>query len=271
MAYSDVLKHLKGVVIDRVILSDLSTAWESNGTVTVTVDTEYNTVHTNTMKLEDMAENDYVYCQQTNPLRLDDREYIRLYLYSTGTIAEDSLTIVLSDSQTLLTPTATLEVPAITAGMNIIDVEITTPKDLSNIQSAGLKALTTVTPTIYISLFNATATEYLTTIEEIESKETDGTGFVTSKLDPGSDTVPDELTEAVYLAAAGLFWMKDKENEQFQNDYGGTTSKNYGKYLLGRAETMVEEYLAGGDVETEDGTGPSPINTDIYGGSDVEY
>lgn len=278
MSYLDVLKHLKEFKVDRIILSDFTEDWNKQGTVTIAKSTEHNTVHTNTLQVGSMAQDDMIFTALETPLRLDDRETVQLHLYPTVEIPESSLELVLSDSVNLSTAIETLDLPALVAGsVNIVDVDILNPDVLSNIRSVGLKATANITGPLYLSAFNALTSKYIVTVEELEDKIKEGEGYVLSKLGPDYTTLPGDtkLQEAVYLAAAGYAWLKQKENEQFQFDYGNQTStKNYGAKLLSEARVRVENYIAQGDVEDNDsGTGSekSYINTALLGGSHVHH
>lgn len=276
--YLNVLDHLKAFSIDRIILSDFSNNWETEGTVTVELTEDHATVHNKSLEVSDIAENAYIYTvrepEETNQrkaFRLDDRENIQLHIYSDSAINAESLELILSDSSTLTTATLTLELPELQANtVNIVELPITQKTKLSNIKSVGIKALTTITATFNIALVNATSSKYIQTVEDIEQKINEGITYILSKLGPEYDTIPEEkeLEGAIYLAAAGYAWMKQKENEHHQFDYGNRAStENYGVSLRKRAKMIVDSYLAGGDAEsnsTSEST-ESYINTDLIG------
>lgn len=277
MSYLDVLKHLKEFKVDRIVLSDFSEDWSKQGTVTISKATDHNTIHANSLQVESMVKDDIVYTSLTDPLRLDDRDLIQLHVYSTIDVPEASLNMVLSDSVNLATTQETVQLPKLIGGsVNVINMELVNPNLLSNIRSVGLKVLTNITGPLYLSAFNALTSEYITTVEDLEAKIKDGEGYVLSKLGPDYTTIPTDnnLQEAVYLAAAGYAWLKQKENEQFQFDYGNQTStKNYGVKLLTESRIRVENYIAQGDVENDSNTGTekSYINTALLDGSCTEH
>jgi len=286
MDYLKVLDHLKAFSVDRIITSDFSDEWETNGTVTVALSTDHTTVHDNSLLVTNIAKDAYVYvCREADEgverkaFRLDDRENMQLHIYSDVVIAEATLELILSDSKNLTTPTLTLDVPAIPKDtVNIINIEIPEAdrKSLSNIMTVGVKALSTVTGNFYIALCNATSTKYIVTVEDLEMKIGEGVDYVMSKLGASYTTLPDdrELEDAVHLAAAGYAWMKQKENEQYQFDYGNqTTTQNYGVSLLRRAKMIVNSYIAGGDAESGASTESSTsyINTSLVGGHSLNH
>ena len=225
-----------------------------------------------------MGKDSYVYTiresetDQKRAFRLDDRENIQLHLYSDDTVSDESLILLLSDSQNLTTTIKSFEIPELTTGMNVIELEIakTDRVKLSNITSVGIKALTAITATLNIALINATTPKYIATVEELEQKIKEGEDYILSKLGPDYSEIPDdvELQGAISLAAASYAWMKQKENEQYQFDYGNqTTTKNYGVSLRGRAKMIVDSFLAGGDAESSNSSESTPgsINTDLIG------
>lgn len=277
--YLNVLDHLKAFSVDRIILSNFTEEWATTGTVTTELTTEYATVHTNSLRISGMEQDATIYTTRNQDganyrksFRLDDRENILLHIYSTESIAEESLELVLSDSQNLTTSIQSLQLPELEAGMfNIVELPINQKgrAKLSNITSVGLKALTNIPGRLNLALINATTSKYIATVEDIEQKIKEGITYVLSKLGPDYTTLPedDELEGAVYLAAASYAWMKQKENEQYQFDYGNqTTTKNYGMSLRSRAEMIVDSFLAGGDAETDTNSKSTQyINTDLIG------
>jgi hypothetical protein len=280
MDYLNVLDHLKAYSVDRIILSDFSKDWETEGTVTVELTESHTTVHTKSLEVSGMAEGAYIYTtrnpEETNDrkaFRLDDRENLLLHIYSDTDITAESLELILSDSTNLTTATITIDIPELESGtVNIVEVAIAKEDKvkLSNITSVGIKALSNIAATFNIALINATSTKYIATVEDIDQKIKEGITYVLSKLGPGYTTLPDddELEGAVYLAAASYAWMKQKENEQYQFDYGNqTTTKNYGVSLRNRAKMIVDSFLAGGDAEsgTSSESAESYINTDLIG------
>lgn len=270
MTYFNVLQHLKEYKIDRIPLSDFKETWETQGTAATTVSTTNNTVHTNSLKIESLADDNYIYTVFDEPLKLNDREYAVLHLYSDALISEGDLKLVLSDSKTLISETLTLELPALTANtMNICELTITEDQasKLSAIQSVGLKATTDLsTATFYLARIDLTNTNYITSVEEVNDFITKGTNFVLSKI--GETTLPENegLQDAVYLAAASMLWMKQNENEVQNWDYGSRTyTRNYGKSLERRAKDLCDEYLLGQDVDVgESGNSSKPLN--VIGG-----
>lgn len=282
MNYLNVLDHLKAFSVDRIIISDFSEEWETTDTENIETTTDHATVHDNSLEITGMAENSCVYTarvvEETDPkkvFRLDDRETVLLHLYSDANVSEESLSLILSDSANLTTSIVTLDIPALVADtVNIIEVEIAKADrvKLSNIKTVGIKALSTITATLNLALLNATSSKYIITVEELEQKMSEGEDYVLSKLGPDYTEIPDdkELEGAVSLASAGYAWMKQKENEQYQFDYGNqTTTQNYGVSLLRRAKMIVNSYLAGGDTEDSDSGGSNEINTDLIGYSTI--
>lgn len=276
MSYLNVLNHLKEFKVDRIILDTFTTAWNKTGASTVSVETTHHTTHTNNLKIEGISSGDVIYKTLTDPLRLDDRKTIKLHLYTTKDITTEDISFVLSDGESLQPAITSIDLGAVTKNtMN--NIELTIPEadktKLSNVKSIGLIVNTSIADaTIYLSLCDATTTEYIVTVEDLEEKIDEGETFVLSKLGNDYSTIPvdDSLTSAVYMAAAGYAWLKQKENEHYQNDYGviGKT-RNYGTKLLYDAGNLVNQYLIGGSVN-EDGSGTvDPINTDCIGGSDV--
>lgn len=278
MSYLDVLQHLKEYVIDRKPLSDFSTVWGTNGsTVTVSLSTNNNTGYSNSIKVNTLGVGESIYTELEKALRLDDRSTIRLHITPNATIAKDDLALILSDTVNLSTAVETINLPELAANtINVVNLTITDPKSLSNIQSAGLKSLTDVSSVeFYVSLCDARATQFIATLEDMEDKIEEGETYVLSKLGPDYSSIPDDpkLDEAIHIAAAGYAWLKQKENEQYQYDYGlhGKT-RNYGSKLLNRAKIIVEIYREGRDTEDGDTSGEakSSINTDLLGGSNTD-
>jgi hypothetical protein len=280
MDYLKVLDHLKAYSVDRIILSDFKRDWNTNGTVAVELTERHATVHTDSLEVSGMMEGAYIYTtrdfeetEERKAFRLDDRENILLHIYSDSDITEKSFELILSDSTNLTTAIVTMELPELEGGLvNIVELPIAKGDivKLSNIKSIGIKALKTITATINLALINATSSKYIATVEDLEQKIKEGITYVLSKLGPEYTTVPDddELEGAVYLAAASYAWMKQKENEQYQFDYGNqTTTKNYGVSLRTRAKMIVDSFLAGGDAEsgTSSESAESYINTDLIG------
>lgn len=273
MTYLNVLNHLKEFKVDRIILDTFTTTWNETGSSTVTTDTLHHTTHNNSLKIEGITKDDVIYQTLTEPLRLDDRETIKLHLYTTKDIAEKDISFVLSDGESLEPVLTSIDFDAVTKN-TMHNLELTIPKadilKLSNVKSIGLIVNTSISSaTIYLSLCNATTTDYIVTVEDLEEKVTEGETFVLSKLGNDYTTIPtdDTLSTATYMAAAGYAWLKQKENEYHQHDYGlyGKT-RNYGTRLLYDAETLVKQYLGG--ISSDEGA-LEPINTDIIGGSDV--
>lgn len=275
MTYLKVLQHLKKFKVDRIILDTFTTAWTETGTSTVTVGTDHATSHTNTLKIDGITAGDVIYKTLADPLNLSDRETIQLHLYSTKDIADDNISLILSDGVALEPAVATINLDAVTKNiMNIINLTIPTPGNLTNIRSVGLKVNTTIAnTTIYLGLCNATATNPIITVEELNEKIVEGQNYVLNKLGSDYTALPSDaiILEAVYFAAAAYAWAKQKENEQYQFDYGyRETTRNYGIFLKNEAKMRIEQYLMGGSVsESDDGESVEPINTDIIGGSDV--
>lgn len=273
MTYLNVLNHLKEFKVDRIILDTFTTTWNETGSSTVTTDTLHHTTHNNSLKIEGISSGDAIYKTLTEPLRLDDREIIKLHLYTTKDITTEDVSFVLSDGDALEPALTNIDLGAVTKNtMN--NIELTIPKadasKLSSVKSIGLIVNTTIADaTIYLSLCNATTANYIVSVEDLEEKVTEGETFVLSKLGNDYTTIPtdDSLSNAVYMAAAGYAWLKQKENEYHQHDYGlyGKT-RNYGTRLLYDAETLVKQYLGG--ISSDEGA-LEPINTDIIGGSDV--
>lgn len=276
MSYLNVLNHLKEFKVDRIILDTFTTAWTETGSSTATLSTDHTTTHTNSLKIEGISAGDVIYKTLTDPLRLDDRKTIKLHLYTTKDISPEDISFVLSDGESLQPAITSIDLGAVTKNI-MNNIELTIPEadktKLSNIRSIGLIVNTSIADaTVYLSLCDATTTEYIVTVEDLEEKIKEGETFVLSKLGNDYSTIPadDSLTRAVYMAAAGYAWLKQKENEQYQNDYGviGKT-KNYGTKLLYDAGNLVNQYIIGGSVN-EDGSGTvDPINPDCIGGSDV--
>lgn len=276
MSYLNVLNYLKEFKVDRIILDTFTTAWNETGSSTATLTTDHTTTHTNSLKIEGISAGDVIYKTLTDPLRLDDRKTIKLHLYTTKDITEEDVSFVLSEGESLEPATSTIDFDAVTKN-TMHSIELTIPDadktKLSNIRSIGLIVNTTIADTIiYLGLCNAITTEYIVTVEDLEEKIEEGETFVLSKLGNDYSTIPvdDSLTSAVYMAAAGYAWLKQKENEHYQNDYGSIgKTRNYGTKLLYDAGNLVNQYLIGGSVN-EDGSGSiEPINTDVIGGSDV--
>ena len=282
MNYLNVLDHLKAFSVDRIIISDFSEDWETTDTENIELTTDHATVNDNSLEITGMAKDSCVYTirevEETDPkkvFRLDDRENILLHIYSDDDVTDESLSLILSDSSNLTTSIVTLELPALVADtVNIIELDIAKPDrvKLSNIKSVGIKALDIITATLNIALLNATSPKYIITVEELEQKISEGEDYILSKLGPNYSEIPDdsELQGAISLAAAGYAWMKQKENEQYQFDYGNqTTTQNYGVSLLRRAKMIVNSYLAGGDTEDSDSSDSDEINTDLIGYSSI--
>lgn len=275
MCYLNVLEHLKKFTVDRIILDTFTTAWSKTGSSTVTIGTDHNTAHLNSLKIEGITANDIIYKTLTDPLNLKDRETIQLHLYSTTDIAKDGLTFILSDGSKLEPAAASINLDAVTKNtMHIINLTIPLPNLFTSVKSVGLKVNTTVAnTTIYLALCNATATNPITTVEELEEKIVEGENYVLNKLGPSYTTIPEDnaLQEAVYFAAASYAWAKQKENEQYQFDYGYKEStRNYGIFLKNEAKIRVEQFINMGSVsESDDGDTIEFINTDLIGSSDV--
>lgn len=274
LEYLNVLGHLKEFKVDRIILSDFSEVWSKVGSLTTTLDPEFATVNSNALKLMGIKAKDYVYTTLEKAIRLDDRESVQLHIYSNETVQAETFEVILSDSKNLVTAIESLTLPELVAdSMNIVEVAISDADRLSNIKSVGLKALADSTATLYLGSITATTDKFIVTVEELNDRiDIDGTNYVLSKLGSGYSAVPTDLMDAVYMYAAGRAWLKQKENENNQNDYGlqGTT-RNYGMKLLDLAKIRVEEYIAQGDVESGDGTTEQRyINTNILGGSDTD-
>lgn len=275
MTYLKVLQHLKDFRVDRIILDEFTTAWSETGTSTVTVGTTNATINTNSLKIEAITEGDVIYKTPPSPLRLDDRETVQLHIQSTETVAEGDLSLIFSQGTTLSPELMSIDLPALTADtMELVELTIPTPKSLSRVGSVGLKVNTTITPaaTLYLSAVQATTTKYITTVEDVEEFITKGENYVLSKLDETTLPTSDSLQEAVYMAAAAKLWMRQKENEQGQWNYGDYNStKNYGVKLLSDARVLIEQYLNSGSID-ETGTGEGTreqLNTDLLGGNSV--
>jgi hypothetical protein len=288
MGYLDILQHLKSTVVDRHILSKFSNNWKMEGNVTCELSTEHVTINQNSLLIKTMAKDNYVYASlndeltfppKMDALRLDDRETIELHIYPTGTVADGDLQFILSESNDPAFATAALDITGLTANkLNLVKLPLVTgsgstednkAKLLSNIRSIGLLATNDIACDIYVGGILAKSGKYIVTVEELNSKESEGEEYVLSKIP--DETIPTPLLGAVSLAAAAFQWIKIRENERFQNDYGNQYTKNHGTKLLARARALCNDYLAGSDTESDGttSTGPTPIDGRMLGGSSV--
>lgn len=266
MGYLDVMKYVKGVPIDRIPLDDFTVNWEALTGVTAALSTTNTTINANSLQFTGLDDGLEVYKTFTTPFRLDDRDTIHFHIKSSKTTSDGDLTLILSDSPSILSVIDEIEVPTLTAGvMTSVKVSVTTPLNLGSIRSVGFRGTAaTASAVFHLAAIEATSNDFVITKEHVESFEDVGERFVLSKIN--EDAMPDdpELVEAKYMAAGAHVWMWITENDARAWDYGGKSStQNYGIRLLTEAERRCEEYLYGGDTNP-DGTPRRKIR--IFGG-----
>jgi len=258
MGYLDVLHYLEGVIVDRHELSIFDEVWSSQGNddLTLELDPTTATVFDNALKVTDMTEDDVIFVQFDDPLRLDDRLSIELHITPSEDIGVGDFTLGFSDSIMFNFMHETIDLPDIDAGnTEIVSLEIPNPEFLGAVKSIGIQCnvARTAGEIITIGRIVAKSHKFVVTVEQLESFElNDGIQFVLSKINevtmPSGDG-SDNLLVASHLAAGAYCWMYLNGQDTAQWDYGSKlATKNYAIRLLADAETKCEEYLRGGDT-----------------------
>lgn len=259
MGFQDIIGLLKDRTLDRIPLSDFSKNWSGDSGVTPALSTDHVTLNSKSLMVTGLGLNKKVYTS-FDELDLHNQDHITLHIFSSATLEEGDLVLVLSDSAIPEIVTTSLDIPAVTMNtLKGVSIEITNPLLLSSIRSVGVQATKDLSSaTIYIAAVQTSSENYNTTIAEVVKFESEGELFVLgeiglSVLPTESDGTPNkQLQDAVYKAAAGQLWMKAwGQDAQFTDFNSNTYQKPYGVRLISDAKAICQKYLApSGDEES---------------------
>jgi hypothetical protein len=273
--YYNILHYLTHFRVDRQYPYNFQSIEGILPTGKVTLDSENKTLHEKSLRFLALDTEDNIIIP-INSRRYDTVDLLEVKIISSNNIDPEQIQLGLHESlqnQPLLNlnPDTTNTISAgshttLFFRINTGQAMDSNSKKLSHIQGLSIHFNQAIS-TIFITDIVFRTNDYLYTLEDLEHSLIDGEDYV--KQNVGMDTIPTELNNLKYRAAAAFAWLIRWEQEAKVMDTGSKESKNYADRLLGMVDRAIKKYLEPPTIdETES---DDYINEALVGSTDSTW